>query len=106
MMTPKQIQWRRRQVMENIQEKPHIIRYPEQFHRRAYHKGDMRCVNCKKWINPHNTEEAKEIVYGKRGYRIHNLKYCTVNSDHVAAFSTTPKFHGTRRKWLDAIKRY
>lgn len=104
-MSPNQIIWRRRMVMEGIQERPHK-QDPEWLHRRSYLKGDIRCVNCLKWINPKNPKEAQEIIYGKRGNRIHNPRYCPVNSDYVAAFSTTPKFHGTRRKWLNEVKRY
>ena len=103
-MSEKQLAWRKRQVMNAIAEIPHHYKNP--IHRKAYHKGDMRCTHCKKWLNPNIPEEAKEIRIGKRGYRIHDKQYCEVNSPYVAAMIMFAKFRPTRSKRVAQVKRY
>jgi hypothetical protein len=105
-MTPNQIEWRKRQVMEALQERPHHYQNPEHLHRRSYNHGDLRCTHCKKWLNPNIPEEAKEIKIAKRGMRIHSKQYCEVNSPYVAAMVMFAKFRPTRSKRILEIKRY
>lgn len=105
-MSEKQMVWRRRQVMQNIAERPHHYQNPEHLHRRSYDKGDMRCTHCKKWLNPNILEEAKEIKIGKRGIRIHSKMYCEVNSPYIAAMVMFAKFRPTRSKRVGEAKRY
>lgn len=103
-MTPKQIQTRKAWILSGRQQKPHSYHYPEHLHRRAYMYGDIRCTNCKLWVDPDNPIEAKVIAYGKNGKRRH--KNCPVRSSYVAAFVMFPKFHGTRKRRLETVKRY
>lgn len=105
MMTPKQLEWRRKQVLERLYY-PVSPRCYLNAHKRGYQYGDIRCIQCKKWIRPSDPEEAKEIKVMARGKRFHDPKYCPTNSIEPSAFSTTPKFHKHRKYWLDTIKRY
>jgi len=73
-------------------------------HKKTYLKGFIRCVKCRKWIHPDDPEDAKEIFVARSGKRIH--RPCPSISFGVSAFATVPRFHGTRRRRLDAIKRY
>ena len=106
MMTKNQIEWRKRMVMENIQERPHTYQNPEHLHRRSYNKGDMRCTHCKKWLNPNIPEEDIEMRSDKRGGRIHSDGYCPINSPYVARMVKFPKFRPARLKRVDRAKRY
>ena len=102
MMSPKQLEMRKRWLLTG--EKSHSYQYVVPPKRRAYEKGDIRCTNCHKWINPHNEEEAQEIRFGKGGKMMH--KDCPVRAINPSQFITRPRFHGTRRKWLALVKRY
>jgi hypothetical protein len=101
-MTPSMIQTRIKWILGGIQQKTH--RYSTNNHQKSYLKGYIHCVKCGVWIHPDDPEDAKKIILGKRGRRMH--KDCLANSSIPAVFSTTPKFHGTRRKWLEQQKRY
>lgn len=104
-MTPNQILWRYRRIMEA--EPPKHTTNGEWLHIRKYELGDRRCTNCKKWLDPTGERyplEAKEIRYSKRGQMIH--KNCPVRSPYVATLSMFAKFHGARRKRVDQAKRY
>lgn len=105
-MTTNQLASRRRQVMKNTMQVPHHFRNPEHLHRRSYDKGDMRCTHCKKWINPNNPLEAKELTLGRRGTRIHSDQYCPVNSPYVATMVKFAKFRPARSQRVENVKRY
>lgn len=107
-MTLKQLEKRKRIVLLGTQMGiTHTFSIPDYFlHHRSYEQGYIRCINCKKWIDPNNPEESKEIEFAGGGKRHHKDRYCPVNSTDPSVFATVPRFHGTRRKRLDAIKRY
>lgn len=107
-MTPKQLEKRKRTILLGLQiGKTHTFSLPDYFtHHRSYLQGYIRCVNCKKWIDPNNPEEAKEILIVGGGRRQHHPLRCPVNSEDPAVFATVPRFHGTRRRRLETIKRY
>lgn len=105
-MTENQLASRRRQVMEDTMEVSHHYQNPKYRHRRSYEHGDLRCTHCKKWLNPNNPLEAKELTLGRRGTRIHSDQYCPVNSPYVATMVMFAKFRPTRRKRSREAKRY
>ena len=105
-MTAAQLISRKRQVLEDAMEVPHHYQDSKYRHRRSYENGDLRCTHCKKWINPNNPLEAKEIKLGRKGMRIHSKQYCEVNSPYVAAMVMFAKFRPTRSQRVDNVKRY
>lgn len=103
-MTPNQILWRYNRIMYGGVEK-HTTK-GEWLHIRKYENGDLRCTNCKKWLNPEKPEEAKEIIYSKRGQPLHSSRYCPVRSAYMASLCMYAKFHGARRRRVEQAKRY
>ena len=75
-------------------------------HQRGYHLGDMRCSNCKKWLNPNDENDVKEIRIGKRGMKLHDKRYCPIYSPYSAVLVMFAKFHSMNRDRLYNIKRY
>ena len=76
-------------------------------HLRGYHRGDIQCVVCDKWINPDNPFEAIEIkITQPSGKRTHDRRYCPGNSKGVSVFRTVPRHHPARKRRLDRLVRY
>lgn len=76
-------------------------------HLRGYHKGDIRCCKCDKWINPENPFEAIEIKITPAGKRLHDPRYCgTYRAFGIAAFSTVPRTSPCRKRRVDEAFRY
>lgn len=75
-------------------------------HRRGYHKGDIRCSACMKWLNPNKPEEAQEIEVRPSGRRVHGKPYCDGIRHGGAMFTTTPRYAPARRKRMEEVFRY
>jgi len=79
-------------------------------HQRGYHKGDIRCCRCNKWIDPVGDRfprEFKEIKIMPSGKRMHDPRYCLYGSGYgIAAFATVSRHSPNRRKRVDDSKRY
>lgn len=74
-------------------------------HRHSYAKGHIRCKSCGLWIDPRDPEQIRMYVkFGKSGKKMH-LR-CPTPGMGGAIFSSVPKYHLTRRKWLDSLPRY
>ena len=80
------------------------------FHTRGYDKGDLRCIRCRKWLNPNDPQEAKEIQYGKGGKR-HHFR-CPVWASYPATLSMVSRQksrlmeNGRRGRSNETAKRY
>jgi len=108
-MTLNQIRARKKWILGNEKQRRISPRQQNAFwlHQRGYHKGDIRCTRCDKWINPENPFEAIEIRVTERGKMLHDSRYCKYGSGFgVAAFSTVARSSKSRKSLLDETVRY
>lgn len=108
-MKPHQIQARMTWVLGNKTFKRKATsNHAMLMHQRGYHKGDIRCTRCDKWLNPNDPEEAKEIKWTPGHKRIHISKYCKYfgNGFGCAVFSTVPRTSPNRKRHVDEAHRY
>jgi hypothetical protein len=79
-------------------------------HLRGFHKGDIRCRRCDKWIDPIGDRfprEWKEIKISPGGKKMHDSRYCKYGNGYgVAIFATVSRHSPYRRKRVDAAHRY
>lgn len=106
-MKPGQIEARKRWVLGDKK-----FRYNKNtsngsaLHKRGYDLGDIRCCQCKKWIDPEDPFEAIEIKITPAGKRMHHERYCADNRRGIAYFATVTRSSDARRKRLEYEKRY
>ena len=107
MMSAKQIQVRRKLFFSN---KP-LKRIEKEYggflsHVRGYHRGDIRCSKCDKFVNPNNPIETIEIAHTEGGRMFHDKRFCTTNGYGVAFFSLSPRCRRKRGSLNEKCKRY
>jgi hypothetical protein len=105
-MSPGQIKARKKWVLGNKKRKSPMKHHAYVLHQRGYHNGDIKCVKCGKWLNENNWKEAKEILVGPTGKKVHDSKYCDSNGMYAAAFSTVPRYAVGRRRRMEKLVRY
>lgn len=76
-------------------------------HLRGFHKGDIRCVRCGKWINPKDPEEVTEIKISSGGKKLHDPRWCNYGNGYgIAAFATVSRHSPSRSRRVNEAKRY
>lgn len=110
-MSPGQLKARRRWLLSKKKFKRNI-RSNQAFwmHLRGFHKGDIKCSRCDKWIDPVGDRfprEWKEIKIMPSGKRMHDSRYCKYGiGSGIPVFATVARHSPYRRKRVDEAHRY